>query len=377
MSALPLEPPSIWTAAHEVSDRSDRSQQRELGASDTVCQRRAAYILAGTEPTDHHEKRAALLGIYLHEGLLESARTEYGWLVERSVRDATILGHVDAVQLDEATAARLPRRMRPKVPAPGKGVIVEDVKTKSTYLWDKVLRYGPTEAELRQAYLYAGVLASVGFEDVPGQRYLARLGPLNVVAIRFRFINRDNGDEHIQEIAFDPVSATFARWWVENVRDLPSPEQARRDFDGPGLDAICDNCAFMTACWGVPAPGRTVQSAIVHTDADREQALAEYVKGHELESAGKKAKKFARAKLDGAPEGIYGSNELLWSGGNPTAEPDVEAMVDLYETEGLEVPMVPDEKRMISVLKEAGLPIPERKTGRTTAVSINVKPVRS
>ncbi|MEW1700374.1 hypothetical protein [Streptomyces sp. NPDC091278] len=376
MSA-PLAPPSIWTAAHEVSDRSDRSQQQELGASDTVCQRRAAYILAGTEPTDQHEKRAALLGIYLHAGLLTSARTEYGWQVERSVRDGLILGHVDAVQLDEATAARLPHRMRPKLPAPGDGVIVEDVKTKSTYLWDKVMRYGPSEAELRQAYLYANVLATVGFEDVPGQRYLARLGPLNVTAIRFRFINRDNGDEHIHEIPFDPVRATFARWWVENVRDLASPEQARRDFDGPGLDVICDNCAFMTACWGVPAPGRMVQSALVHTDADRAQALEEYVQAHELESQGKKAKKLARAKLDGAQAGIYGRNELLWSGGNPVFEPDVEAMVDLYETEDLEVPMVPDQKRMVSVLKAAGLAVPERRTGRTTAVSINVKPVRS
>ncbi|MFB7424758.1 hypothetical protein ACFC0K_15945 [Streptomyces hydrogenans] len=377
MSALPLEPPSIWTAAHEVSDRSDRSQQKELGASDTVCQRRAAYILAGTEPTDHHEKRAALLGTYAHDGLLTSARTEYGWQVERSVRDEGILGHVDAVQLDEATAARLPRPMRPKIPAPGPGVIVEDVKTKSVYLWDKVLRYGPTEAELRQAYLYAGALASVGFEDVPGQRYLARLGPLEIASIRFRFICRDNGDEHIHEIPYDPVRATHARWWVQGVRELATPERARRDFDGPGLDAVCDHCQYVTECWGVPAPGRTHQSALVHTDADRAQALEEYVAAHELEAAGKKAKKFARAKLDGAPAGIYGANELGWSGGNPTTEPDVEAMVDLYETEGLTVPMTPDDKRMIAVLKKAGLAVPQRASGKTTAVSINVKPVRS
>lgn len=374
MSAQPMEGAvSLWAAAHDVDARRPRSLQRQLGASDTVCERRAAYVLFGVTASDCSEKRAAILGTYIHEGLLGAARTEYGWLVERAVADDTIRGHIDAVQLDEATAARVPARHRPKVAAEH-GVIVEDVKTKSTYLWEKVRRYGPSAAELRQVYLYADLLRTTGFEDVRGQRYLAKLGPLEVARIRFRFVNRDNGEEHIEEFDFDPNEATRARWWVQRVRELKSPEEGRRDFDGPGLDAICDHCPFMTACWGLPeSPGAAVQTVLIHDDADRAKALAEYVTGHELALQGNRMKALARKKVDLSPAGVYGANELAWLGGNDVWAGDLQAMVDLHESAGLTVPMVPDEKRMVANLKEAGLAVPEKKTAQKTPKTINVR----
>lgn len=364
--------PSIWDAAHDVDARRPRSLQTQLGASDTVCGRRAAYILHGVAPTDASEKRAALLGTYIHHGLLESARTEYRWLVERSIQDSRIRGHIDVVQLDEATAARLPARHRPAVAADI--LTVEDVKTKSTYLWDRVRRYGATAAELRQVFLYAGALAEVGFEDVPGQRYLARLGPLEIGRIRFRFINRDSGAEHVQEIDFDPQRAAEAAWWVERVRETTDPEQMPRDFNGPGLDLICDYCPFQSLCWPEVEPGAPAQTALIHNDADREQALIDYVKGHELVSEGNRIKALARKKLDRSPEGIYGPNRLSWGGNNDAEEDDLEAMVDLHETADLPVPMVPDANRMIKNLTAAGLPVPRRKSGRKTPRVISVGP---
>lgn len=375
MTAQPVENPlSLWTAAHDVDARRPRSLQRQLGASDTVCERRAAYILAGMAPSDHSDKRAAILGTYIHEGLLGAARSEYHWLVESAVADQTVRGHIDAVQLDEATAARLPARHRPRVPAVA-GVTVEDIKTKSTWLWDKVRRYGPSAAELRQVYLYADLLRTVGFENRPGQRYLHKLGPVDVQRIRFRFVNRDNGEEHVDEFPFDPVEATRARWWVQRVRELETPEQGRRDFDGPGLDAICDYCPFRTLCWGQPkSPGAPVQTILIHNDADRAKALTEYVRGHELETEGKRLKALARKMIDGSPAGIYGPNELSWTGGNPKRVADVQAMVDLHDEAELTVPMVPNEKAMVANLKAAGLAIPERTTDQKTPKTINVRP---
>lgn len=364
--------PSLWDAAHDVDARRPRSLQTQLGASDTVCGRRAAYILHGVTPTDRPDKRAAILGTFIHHGLLESARTEYRWLVERSVQDDLIRGHVDVVQLDAATAARVPTRHRPAIPA--EVLTVEDVKTKSTYLWDRVLRYGATAAELRQVHLYAGALFEVGFEDVPGQRYLARLGPLEVGRIRFRFINRDSGAEHLQEIEFDPQRAAEAQWWVERVRETKDPEEMPRDFHGPGLDAICDYCPFRSLCWPGTAPGVPEQTALIHNDADREQALIDYVRGHELASEGERIKKFARKKLDLSPAGIYGPNKLSWRGGNDEEKDDVEAMVDLHEVAGIPVPMTPDTNRMVKNLKAAGLAIPRKKTGKKTPTIINIAP---
>ncbi|MEU2758063.1 PD-(D/E)XK nuclease family protein [Streptomyces albidoflavus] len=371
------EAPSLWPAANDEDASRPRSLQKALGASDTVCERRAAYILAGTEATDPSDKRAAILGTYLHDGLLRAAKRRYGWLIETAVKDHLIRGHIDAVHLDDATAKRLPNRLRPVVPA--EVVTVEDVKTKSTFVWDRVVRYGATEAEIRQVYLYAHLLRSVGWQHRWGQMPLARLGPVDVQRIRFRFVNRDNGDEHVQEFAYDEAEAAKARWWVERVTELPEAEKAERSFDGPGLDPICDHCAFRTACWGTPnPPGTPHQTVLIHDDADRAQALREYVSGHELETEGKRRKKRARAMLAASPAGVYEENELSWTGGREVAEEvvDREAMLDRYAELGVEPPqrIEPHWELMERLLQEAGVPVPLKTERRTTTRAIKVRP---
>jgi hypothetical protein len=371
LAIAPERPVSLWPAAHAADARRPRSQQTKLGASDTVCARRAGYLLHGRTPTDAGEKRKAILGTWLHAGILEAAREEYGWLVERRVEDATVRGHIDAVQLDATAAARLPKRLRPSLPA--EETTVEDVKTKSTYQWDSVLRYGASEAELRQVYLYADLLGTEGFASVRGQRQLARLGPVAVGRIRFRFINRDNGDDHVQEIAYEAERARRARWWVKQVRAAAAPEELPRTFQGPGISAICDHCPFRTACWGTDVAGRSPQSQLIHDDEERAKALAEYAELSEQIKPLKDRQKFLRAQLDGSEPGAYGDNVLKWSGGNPTMVDDVEAMVSLYRRAGLEVPTAPDAAAMKAALKEVGIPVPTRLDhNRRTAVSITV-----
>ncbi|MGW3031167.1 PD-(D/E)XK nuclease family protein [Streptomyces sp. NPDC001178] len=371
MTLTQERPVSLWPAAHAADARRPRSRQTKIGASDTVCARRAGYLLHGRTPTDGGEKRKAILGTWLHEGALDAVRAEYGWIIERRVEDDTIRGHIDAVQLDAHTALRLPKRLRPSLPA--EEVTVEDVKTKSTFQWDTILRRGASDAELRQALLYADLLRTEGFADIDGQRQLARLGPLPVGRIRFRFINRDSGDDHVQEMPFTAERASGARWWVQQVRAAETPEDLPRTFAGPGLSVVCDNCPFKTACWGPTVAGRSPQSLLVHDDAEREQALAEYVEVSEQIKPLKDRLKELRAKLDGSEEGVYGSNVLSWSGGNPTKVDDVDAMVALFRQAGLPVPMAPDAAEMKAHLKAAGIPAPVRLDHeRRTAVSINV-----
>ncbi|MFD8092342.1 PD-(D/E)XK nuclease family protein [Streptomyces malaysiensis] len=370
--AIALERPvSLWPAAHAADARRPRSQQTKLGASDTVCARRAGYLLHGRTPTDTGEKRKAILGTWLHNGMLDAAREEYGWLIERRVEDDTVRGHIDAVQLDSTTAVRLPKRLRPTLPA--EETTVEDVKSKSTYQWDSVVRYGASEAELRQVYLYADLLGTEGFASVRGQRQLARLGPVPVARIRFRFINRDNGEDHIQEIAYEADRARRARWWVQQVRAAASPEELPRTFQGPGISTICDHCPFRTACWGPLVAGRSPQSQLIHDDEEREKALAEYAEVSKQIKPLKDRQKYLRAQLDGSEPGVYGDNVLKWSGGNPTKVDDVGAMVSLYRRAGLEVPMAPDAAAMKAALEGVGIPVPTRLDhDRRTAVSINV-----
>lgn len=336
-----------------------------------MCARRAGYLLHGRTPTDGGEKRKAILGTWLHAGILAAARDEYGWIIERRVEDDTLRGHIDAVQLDSHTASQLPKRLRPSLPADE--TTVEDVKTKSTYQWDNVLRYGASKAEIRQVLLYADLLCTEGFADIEGQRQLARLGPVNVGRIRFRFLNRDNGDEHRQEMAYSAERARGARWWVQQVRAAATPEELPRCFQGPGLSVVCDNCPFKTACWGPVAAGQRPQSILIHDDAEREKTLAEYVEVTEQIKPLKDRQKLLRAQLDGSEPGVYGDNELSWSGGNPTRVDDVDALVALYERAGLTVPMAPDVAVMKAELKAAGIPVPQQLDhDRRTAVSINV-----
>ncbi|TQF05581.1 hypothetical protein E6W39_29295 [Kitasatospora acidiphila] len=366
--------PSIWTAADQADARRPRSRQTQLGASDTVCERRAAYILHGHPRTDHVVSPAAILGTYIHAGLTADAKQEFGWLVERKVADTAVRGSVDIVQLDDATARKLPTRLRPKAPA--EAVTVEDIKTKTVWKWDDVLRYGATEAELRQVHLYADLIRTDGFEDRSGQRVLARLGPVDVRQIRLRFICRDNGAEHVQEIDFDPQRAEEARWWLDRVAETASPEEARRDFNGPGLDAACDFCPFVTACWGVPAPGRPAQTTLIHNDMDVEQALIDYSEAHQLFVRGKRVKDLVRKMVDASPEGRYGPNILKWGGGSPVEEPDLAKMIEQFDDAELTVPQMPDAAKMVKILTAAGLAVPMRETSRRTARTIRIVPYR-
>ncbi len=367
----PQRPVSLWPAAHAADARRPRSLQTKIGASDTVCARRAGYLLHGYTPTDLGEKRKAILGTYLHAGMLQAAREEYGWIIERRVEDDTIRGHIDAVQLDGRTASRLPKRLRPSLPA--EETTVEDIKTKSTFQWDTIVRYGASDAEIRQVLLYADLLRTEGFAAIDGQRQLARLGPLPVGRIRFRFLNRDSGDDHVQEMPFHAERARGARWWVQQVRAAETPEDLPRTYPGPGLSAVCDNCPFRTACWGQALAGRRPQSMLIHDDAERERALAEYVEVSEQIKPLRDRLKVLRAKLDGAEPGVYGDNVLSWSGGNPAKADDVDAMAALYRRAGLPVPMAPDAAAMKAQLKANGIPVPVRLDHeRRTAVSINV-----
>ncbi|MDX3224583.1 hypothetical protein [Streptomyces sp. ME19-01-6] len=364
-------PVSLWPAAHAADARRPRSLQTKIGASDTVCARRAGYLLHGRTPTDTGEKRKAILGTFLHAGMLEAAREEYGWIIERRVEDDTIRGHIDAVQLDRHTASRLPKRLRPSLPADV--TTVEDIKTKSTFQWDSIRRYGASDAEIRQALLYADLLRTEGFADIDGQRQLARIGPLPVGRIRFRFINRDSGDDHVQEMPFNAERARGARWWVQQVRAAETPEDLPRTFPGPGLSAVCDKCSFKTACWGPTVVGRRPQSILIHDDAERGKALAEYVELSEQIKPLKDRMKVLRAELDGSEPGAYGENVLSWSGGNPTKVDDADAMVALFKRAGLPVPMAPDVAVMKAQLKAADIPVPTRLDhDRRTSVGINV-----
>jgi hypothetical protein len=334
--------PDLWKGAHRDDRARPRSRQRLLGPSSVgLCRRRAAYEVHGTWPTDLADNmHAAILGTWLHEGILRVLREQYGAHTELELTDGVILGHADAYWAPGNLRQQAAKRGSTEGPADDVGV-VEDVKTKSTRALDVVVRQGPSQAEWFQVHLYAHLLRSGGLKDHP---HLPTGEPLPVDVVRLRYVGREYGQVVVHQRAYDDDVTQQALAWAEDVLASPEPEAMPRDLDGPGLSIICDNCPFKTACWNLDqlSDDRAPQTILAEDTAAITEALHAYAEAAEVESAAKKRKAKARKMLDAADAGTYGAFKLSWSGGNPRPpEPDPAAMIRVLEGLSIDIPMRP------------------------------------
>lgn len=351
-------------AAKAVDARKARSRQRKVGPSEIgVCRRRAGYSHHGHPVTDPDNATGlkAIAGTWYHHGALETMRREWGTVIETTVEDEVVRGHVDAIELPDdwrELAGLDPVDDAPEV------VEVEDVKTRDdARAVDYVRIRGPKRSELYQAHLYASLLRRGMIGPLVGGRVKLTEAALRhaikvkgteglpVETVRLRYMARTGAEdaEYPYEQPFDPDIEGEAWEWVEQVARSSSPDELPRDQDGPGLSVVCDNCPFLTACWGPAGGDVKPQAQLVVTDADLAQALAEYDRNRALEAEAKRAKDVARAKLDGTdpaiylPEGEPTGYRLKWSGGREvpaTRVPDVDRMVAILERAQVDVPMV-------------------------------------
>lgn len=333
--------PDLWKAAHRDDRARPRSRQHLLGPSSIgLCRRRAAYEVHGAWPTDMADNmHAAILGTWLHEGILRVLAKIYGACTELELRGDSILGHADAYWPPIEIAASLKGPQAASAFASPVGV-VEDVKTKSTRALDVVVRQGPSRHEWFQVHLYAHLLRTGALADHP---HLPTGEPLPVDVVRLRYVGREYGQVVVHQRPYDEDVTQQALAWAEDVLDSPGPEAMPRDLDGPGLSIICDNCPFKSACWqldpGQP-PERAPQTILAEGAEDITTALSAYADAAETESAAKKRKAKARKILDAADPGPYGDFRLSWSGGNPRPpEPDQAAMIRVLEGLDLDIPM--------------------------------------
>ncbi|WP_435058315.1 PD-(D/E)XK nuclease family protein [Streptomyces sp. bgisy060] len=350
--------PDLWKGAHRDDRTRPRSRQRLLGPSSIgLCRRRAAYEVHGTWPTDLADNmHAAILGTWLHEGILRVLREQYGAWTELELTDGVILGHADAYW---APGHVYRQAERPDTPtASGDVGVVEDVKTKSTRALDVVVRQGPSQAEWFQVHLYAHLLRTGGLKDHPS---LPTSEPLPVDVVRLRYVGREYGQVVVHQRPYDEDVTKQALAWAEDVLASTEPEAMPRDLDGPGLSIICDNCPFKTACWNLDqlSDDRAPQTILAEDTAAITEALRAYADAAEVESAAKKRKAKARKMLDATDPGTYGAFKLSWSGGSPRPPaPDPEAMIRVLEGLGIDIPLRPGGRTSrtigVSRLPEAG-----------------------
>lgn len=366
----------LGDAAKTVDARSARSKQRKVGASEIgVCRRRAGYSHHGHPITDVENVTGlkAVAGSWYHKGALDTMRREWGSLIETTVENTILRGHVDAIELpdDWREIAGLP----PVADAPDT-IVVDDLKTKDdARAVDYVRMRGPNRQELYQTHLYGGMLRKGWIGPSTGrwkntEKALAEAvklmgqGGLPVETVRLRYMARTGHEnaEYIHEQRFDEGIEEEAWDWVEQVTASKSPDDLPRDQDGPGLSIVCDNCPFLTACWG-PVEGVAPQSQLIVTDLDLVESMREYDIARVEEAEAKRRKAVARAKLDATDAAIYTDGKdvafkLSWSGGRPVPESEE-----------------PDVDQMIQILEKAQVPVPMKVVpAKTTAKSIGVVP---
>ncbi len=278
------------------------------------CRRKGAYLLAhsiASDDGDEGDSRAAEVGTALHAQWLPLLAKLLGgscevetWL---TVGDVAVPGTVDLLLHDA----------------------VVDLKTVGGRSFDLLTQ--PRRTWVSQ--VTAGAMA-MGVTDCA------------VLAV-----NRDDGRAKWWQWQVQDHADDVYRWIGDADHD---PETVPRDYRGPGIDRECDWCPFAWTCWPEQPNGARPQAVLIHDDADRAQALAEYVDAAAREKRATSDKQWARDRLTGSEPGRYGSYLLRWR--KSAGREDL------------------DKAEARRLLGELGLPIPIKVGPASTAIDVRPAP---
>lgn len=284
-----------------------------------VCDRQAAYRLAGTDPSDlqlsqDEEARQALIGVWIHAGLLPFLAdvlydAQYEVPVELRVR----------VTDDEEVV--VPGTTDLYCAALGGGII--DLKTVGAHL---SAAYGHTGARHDHR------------TQVHGYALAAQQKGLPVAWTAWAYLDRDTGETMWVIEPFGEDEAEAVRERVRHLhRAATTPDGAPRSQRGPGLSVVCDRCPWLRRCWGPDArPGDTGALA-VHSQDDIAFAARKYIELREQKSAIEKEMEKYGAMVGTPPQGHYGP--VVVSYGRSSQELDKKRAADVMRLHGIDPPM--------------------------------------
>jgi CRISPR/Cas system-associated exonuclease Cas4 (RecB family) len=221
-----------------ADQRRPRSQQRAIGVSDLGgCRKRAGYKLSGAEPTDASGSVQAVMGSAIHDAVANVLQEMNlpGYLVEREVRFAGIVGHLDRYEADTKTLV--------------------DVKTTSSRWLEHIRVHGPELNQMWQVNIYAAALISEG---------------VDVRKVRIDYLVRDSGKECQFEFPFQPHYVRQAMEWLKTVRETPIAMLPR---DHQPESVFCQGCPYRSKCWGAAIDERYAETAEFVDRPDAEEWL--------------------------------------------------------------------------------------------------------
>lgn len=315
-----------------ANTRSQQARRDLFGLSMSylgACQREAAYRIAQEDPDpqyvevmDEDEARAAMVGTWIHEGLLpELAALLAGGQAEIRVELVVPLGQAD----DQGITPLVKVQGSGDVYTAAAGGGVIDLKTVGAYKLGDIDVFGAKEKHRKQVRGYAAGMVQMGY-------------PVAWTA----WLYLDRGDGTVKAVV-EPFGQEEYVGVLRRVQHLVAlaedPDYAPRDERGPGLSWVCDSCPFLRRCWGPEAVPGEKRAIAVHTDPDIAFAGEQVVELRAKLTALDKQIDFYKAQVGRPPVGQYGGIKVTY--GKDGEKPDTPRMIALLEELGYEIPMVP------------------------------------
>jgi hypothetical protein len=258
-----------------LSPRSMQQDAGTIGVSDLhTCREKVRRHIVGAPTTDVPDKTAAIIGTYIHAGVLEARKASRPHLLHEVELHITLpngfklLGHADEID--------------PEEPA------VTDLKTKAGL--DLVRRAGATEQMRAQRHVYyLGALQAGLVSHDKG-------------VVRNVFIDRSGSDPHphVEQEPFDMNVVYAAQEWLSDAQYAADHgEEASKDWPRP----MCENyCPFYTSCRG----GEDIAEDWL--TGHRAEVLAEAVAAKQRRDEAAAVLEQARAELIG----VTGRSDTHW-----------------------------------------------------------------
>lgn len=323
---------AVGRAFSRFNEKRQRARRDLFGLSMSglgACRRRAAYQLAGVEPSDpalaiEGEHRAASLGTMIHEGYLPELAEVLGGREEIEVTLRVNVGDTQLV---------VPGRTDMYWPD---AKMLLDLKTVGEHKLGEVAGHGVFAEHLIQ---------------VAGYALAAEQDGKPVEWIGWIYIDRGTGTSYVVVEAFtDEIRQLVIDKCHELANYAVSPDDAPRDGAGPGdrtANMICNGCPWLRACWGEDAtPGKAgAQASKVEDFGGMQEVLVGYLNARKAEAEAKERKDFYRELIVGNQPGTYG--RARWTLTKPSKTVDKNACAKLVEESGQPLPKRSTEPRMV------------------------------
>lgn len=315
---------AILYAKHRKARPSEPGKWR-IGVSDVdTCPKAIEYRNRPPEDfvPDWEDKREALVGTIIHEGVEARMRLAYPWRLFEQWIEIPGLDRDGRYDWYDPIIAQ-----------------VGDTKTAGDWRWDRVGEHGPDEDTWGKVMLYGLALEEQGYP---------------VETVRLDYIKRANGHDEPFVRPYDRKVAERARdrlLGYATALDLGLPLE--RKGEGPDRDPLCKRCFARSHCWSIEkarSVGRSPYSfTILGEDPETDAiaaAIGRMVAARTVARTAKDDQEREKDLLDGIEPGRYGDFEGYAKGGGGGADWQryAQMLADYYD-------MPEDERPLLSAIE--------------------------